>query len=69
MVSLLVCLRLFVPIYASVSLAASSCGLPQVMSLPLRDIQVLPDIKDSYMRGVALKAGNPGQDLAVLPWA
>jgi hypothetical protein len=65
------CVRLFlcVPFYAIVSLAASSCGSPQVVSLPLRDIQVLPDIKDSYMRGIALKAGNPAQDLVVLPWA
>lgn len=66
--SISVFLRIFG--YISVAAAAaSSCSSPQVLNLPLRDIQVVPDIEDSYMRGIALKAGNPAQSLVVLPWA
>jgi hypothetical protein len=48
--------------------AASSCG-PQVLSLPIQDVQVIPSIPDSFMRGIPLRAGTPAQDLVVLPWA
>lgn len=51
-----------------VSVAATMCDLP-VLSLPLRDVQVLPSVKDSYMRGIPLQVGTATQDLVVLPWA
>ncbi|KAI9166491.1 hypothetical protein HJFPF1_02593 [Paramyrothecium foliicola] len=38
------------------------------IELPIRDIQVLPDIKDSLMKGVAAKVGTPPQNLVLLPW-
>lgn len=59
----------FLFLSTSLSVAsASSCG-PSVFALPLQDIQVLPEVKDSFMRGISLRAGSPAQNLVVLPWA
>ncbi|KAH8819858.1 aspartic peptidase domain-containing protein [Xylogone sp. PMI_703] len=46
----------------------TSCG-SKVVSLPLKDVQVLPDIENSLMRGIPAKVGTPSQDIVVLPWA
>ncbi|QSZ37859.1 hypothetical protein DSL72_008959 [Monilinia vaccinii-corymbosi] len=47
---------------------ATSCSYSAI-SLPLRDIQVLPDIENSYMRGIPATVGSPAQNIVVLPWA
>ncbi|KAH8666479.1 aspartic peptidase domain-containing protein [Xylariales sp. PMI_506] len=47
---------------------ATSCNF-QPVSLPLKDIQVLPDIANSFMRGIPVTIGSPPQDIVVLPWA
>ncbi|KAI1270375.1 aspartic peptidase domain-containing protein [Xylariaceae sp. FL1019] len=39
------------------------------LQLPITDIQVLPNIPDSYMRGIKAGVGDPVQDIVVLPWA
>ncbi|KAF5871175.1 uncharacterized protein Bfra_007689 [Botrytis fragariae] len=39
------------------------------ISLPLKDVQVLPDIGDSYIRGIPIKFGDPAQHTVILPWA
>lgn len=39
------------------------------IALPIRDVQVLSDVEDSYMKGIAAKVGTPSQDIVLLPWA
>ncbi|KAK8848342.1 aspartic peptidase domain-containing protein [Apiospora arundinis] len=51
------------------SYAAASKCYAQPVALPLKDIQVLPKVKGSYMRGIPVKVGTPPQDLVVMPWA
>ncbi|KAI2625072.1 acid protease [Hypoxylon sp. NC1633] len=36
--------------------------------LPVRDVQVVPDIPDSFMRGIAATIGTPPQNIVLLPW-
>lgn len=38
------------------------------ISLRLEDVQVLPDIKSSFMRGIPAKIGSSEQDILLLPW-
>ncbi|KAF4333542.1 hypothetical protein FBEOM_12654 [Fusarium beomiforme] len=47
---------------------ASSCDAEPLV-LPLQDVQVLPDVPNSYMKGVAAEIGTPPQNLVLLPWA
>lgn len=47
---------------------ASSCDAEPLV-LPIRDIQVLSENKESYMRGIAAQVGTPPQNLVLLPWA
>lgn len=39
------------------------------LALPIEDVRVLPDVEDSYMRGIPAKIGSPAQDIVLLPWA
>ncbi|KAH6950765.1 aspartic peptidase domain-containing protein [Fusarium avenaceum] len=47
---------------------ASSCDAEPLV-LPIRSVQVYPDIKDSYMIGIPAEIGTPPQNLVLLPWA
>ncbi len=47
---------------------AVSCN-SQPIALPIRDVQVLPNVANSFMKGIPVRVGSPLQDLAVLPWA
>ncbi|KAK8104417.1 uncharacterized protein PG998_011450 [Apiospora kogelbergensis] len=53
---------------AAAAASAPKCDF-QPVALPLKDVQVLPRVKDSYMRGIPIKVGTPPQDLVVMPWA
>ncbi|KAI1018512.1 hypothetical protein LB503_005641 [Fusarium chuoi] len=46
----------------------SSCDAEPLV-LPLQDVQVLPDVADSFMKGIPAKIGTPPQNLVLLPWA
>ncbi|KAM0193010.1 hypothetical protein ACHAPI_007959 [Fusarium lateritium] len=48
--------------------SASSCDAEPLV-LPIRSVQVYPDIKDSYMIGIPAEVGTPPQNLVLLPWA
>ncbi|KAF5655264.1 hypothetical protein FCIRC_13909 [Fusarium circinatum] len=48
--------------------AFASCDAEPLV-LPLQDVQVLPDVPSSFMRGIPAKIGTPPQDLVLLPWA
>lgn len=37
--------------------------------LPIKDVQVHPDIDDSFMKGIPAKIGNPPQNIVLMPWA
>ncbi|KAM7194042.1 Aspartic peptidase domain containing protein [Naviculisporaceae sp. PSN 640] len=39
------------------------------LALPITDVQVLPSVGDSFMRGIPARIGTPPQDIVVLPWA
>ena len=47
---------------------ASSCDAEPLV-LPLRDVQVLGDNKQSLMRGIPAEVGTPPQKIVLLPWA
>ncbi|KAH7171161.1 aspartic peptidase domain-containing protein [Dactylonectria macrodidyma] len=48
--------------------AASICDAEPLV-LTIQDVQVLPDVRDSYMKGIAAQIGSPSQDIVLLPWA
>lgn len=50
------------------TLALASCDVEPV-ALPIQDVQVDPNVPDSYMRGIPAKLGTPSQDIVMLPWA
>lgn len=39
------------------------------LALPITDVQVLPSIPDSFMRGIPARIGTPPQDIVLLPWS
>ncbi|CAG7555605.1 unnamed protein product [Fusarium equiseti] len=47
---------------------ASSCDAEPLV-LPLRDVQILGDNKQSLMRGIPAEVGTPPQKIVLLPWA
>ncbi|KAF5538497.1 hypothetical protein FMEXI_9366 [Fusarium mexicanum] len=47
---------------------ASSCDAEPLV-LPLQDVQVLPDVANSFMKGIPAKIGTPPQNVVLLPWA
>ncbi|KAF4976241.1 hypothetical protein FZEAL_7063 [Fusarium zealandicum] len=47
---------------------ASPCDTTP-LSLPIRDVQVDPQIDDSFMRGIPATVGTPAHDIVLLPWA
>lgn len=47
---------------------ASSCDAEPLV-LPLRDVQVLGDNKQSLVRGIPAEVGIPPQKIVLLPWA
>ncbi|GKT45017.1 uncharacterized protein ColSpa_05198 [Colletotrichum spaethianum] len=49
-------------------MALASCDFEPV-ALPIQDVQVDPDIPNSFMRGIPAKIGTPAQDIVMLPWA
>ncbi|KAJ0370495.1 hypothetical protein COL26b_010065 [Colletotrichum chrysophilum] len=50
------------------TLALASCDVEPV-ALPIQDVQVDPNVPDSYMRGMPAKLGTPSQNIVMLPWA
>ncbi|KAF5673882.1 peptidase aspartic [Fusarium heterosporum] len=50
------------------AICASPCDIDP-LSLPIRDTQVLPNVKKSLMTGIPAKIGSPEQDIVLLPWA
>lgn len=62
-------MSILLTIAAILALANSSpCRDIAPIQLPVTDIQVLPDVPDSFMRGIAAKLGTPSQDIVMLPW-
>lgn len=57
---------LFVALAAPV--CTTTCGEAGLFQLPIRDVQVLPNVSDSFMKGIALSVGTPPQDIVLLPW-
>lgn len=47
---------------------ALSCNVDPLV-LPIQDVQVIPDIDDSLIRGIPAKIGSEEQDIVLLPWA
>jgi hypothetical protein len=53
-------------------LASVTCASPcdtEPLSLPIRDVQILPNVKNSLMTGIPAKIGSPEQNIVLLPWA
>lgn len=54
--------------YHGIGTLATAC-LPQPFAVPIREVQVYPDIADSYMIGIPAKIGSrPEQDIVLAPW-
>lgn len=49
-------------------LATAQCNSTPI-SIPIQDVQVLPEIEGSYMTGIRAQVGSPAQDILLLPWA
>ncbi|KNB10917.1 hypothetical protein FOXG_20431 [Fusarium oxysporum f. sp. lycopersici 4287] len=47
---------------------ASPCDAEPLV-LHLRDVQVLPGVPNSFMKGIPAEIGTPPQNLVLLPWA
>lgn len=52
----------------AVAIWGSDCDV-EPLSLALTDVQVLPDVEGSFMRGIPAKIDEPAQDIVMLPWA
>ncbi|KAM4055245.1 aspartic-type endopeptidase [Hirsutella rhossiliensis] len=50
------------------NLAASSSCPQQPFQLPIKDVQVYPNVANSFMTGIPAKIGTPSQDIVLLPW-
>lgn len=50
-----------------VAISSSECDFEPI-SLALTDVQVLPKVKGSFMRGIRTTIGSPGQEIVMLPW-
>ncbi|KAI1760425.1 acid protease [Hypoxylon sp. FL1150] len=46
----------------------TTCEEVSPFQLPIKDVQVLPNISESFMRGISLSVGTPPQDIVLLPW-
>lgn len=64
LVAFLFCLQSLLVVVLS-----ESCESLEPLQLAITDIQVISNILDSYMRGVAAKIGPSEQDIVLLPWA
>ena len=47
--------------------ATRGSGAP--IALPITDVQVVPSISDSLMKGIPAKIGTPPQNIVLLPWS
>ncbi|KAM0553327.1 hypothetical protein ACHAPJ_007340 [Fusarium lateritium] len=62
-------MRRLLPLLLVASASCASLCDTEPLSLPLRDVQVLPNVKNSFMTGIPAKVGSPEQDIVLLPWA
>lgn len=60
--------RLLSLLFAVAANCASHCDT-EPLSLPFRDVQVLPNVKNSLMKGIPATIGSPSQNIVLLPWA
>lgn len=66
--SFMIFLILLCVVLMSTASGAVNCDASPV-SLPIEDIQVVPDISGSFMVGLRATVGSPSQDIVMLPWA
>ncbi|KAI1452190.1 acid protease [Annulohypoxylon moriforme] len=50
------------------SVQATKCDETSPIQVPIRDVQVLPDVPNSFMKGIAASVGTPPQNIVLLPW-
>ncbi|KAK3945652.1 aspartic peptidase domain-containing protein [Diplogelasinospora grovesii] len=50
-------------------MAASTPCEVKPLHLPITDIQVLPNISDSFVYGIPASVGTPAENIVLLPWA
>ena len=36
---------------------------------PIRDVQVIPEVDDSFIKRIPARIGSPEQDIVIMPWA
>ncbi|KAG6363429.1 hypothetical protein INS49_008528 [Diaporthe citri] len=48
--------------------SAAECNSTPI-SIPIQDVQVLPEIPGSFMTGICARIGSPAQDISLPPWA
>ncbi|KAG8669359.1 hypothetical protein FPOAC2_08686 [Fusarium poae] len=60
--------RLLCLLFAVTANCASHCNT-EPLSLPIRDVQVLPNVEKSLMKGIPATIGSPSQNIVLLPWA
>ncbi|CEI69272.1 hypothetical protein FVEN_g3977 [Fusarium venenatum] len=60
--------RLLCFLFAVAVNCVSHCDT-EPLSLPIRDVQVLPNVEKSLMRGIPATIGSPSQSIVLLPWA
>lgn len=64
-----VSLSLFLVALRAGHAAAAACGSAEPLVFPITDIQVDPTVRDSFMKGIPAKIGNPPQSIVMLPWS
>ncbi|WZH40933.1 aspartic peptidase domain-containing protein [Fusarium acuminatum] len=62
-------MRQLLPLLLLASVACASPCDSEPLSLPIRDVQILPNVKKSLMTGIPAKIGSPEQSIVLLPWA
>ncbi|KAF4947653.1 hypothetical protein FSARC_13914 [Fusarium sarcochroum] len=62
-------MRPLLPLLLAVSASCASLCDTKPLSLPIRDVQILPNVKNSFMTGIPAKVGSREQDIVLLPWA
>ncbi|GKU08597.1 unnamed protein product [Fusarium langsethiae] len=59
--------RLLSLLFAVAVNCASHCDT-EPLFLPIRDVQVLPNVEKSFMKGIPATIGEPSQNIVLLPW-
>lgn len=61
-------MRRFFDVFFFISLTVASPCDDEPLSFPIKDVQVDPNVTNSFIKGIPAQIGNPPQDVVLMPW-